>query len=383
MDAQELEDYVAKNLGRLFPSLKLSARNRKLSGKREVDLYARNGHGREYFIEVKAGDCNRVIVGQMVDYRASLPRGELILVCRKADKNVRKVLGKADIEVKTFDELGIPQEAGKHKPRPKGLSPTEQSAYFSLIRKGLNLVGVRDLALAIDTPYNQAKNLLVSLAKEGVAYRVGRGKYVLIAPDVLYGRKSFVADPLTVINRLMSGCDYYVSYQSAAHYHGLAEQLPFRTNVAVLKQKRSVLLGNASVGFVTLNPKKFFGYEAANYLQFPIKVSDLEKTLVDCVDRPEMCGGIDEVAKIMSNALDRLDGPKLVSYVKRMESRVLAQRIGLLLERLGKGRVAPRVMEKLHNLRGSFTYLLDPKEPRKGQISKKWLIRENVKVGKA
>lgn len=382
MGARELENYVAKNLSRLFPSLKLFAKNKKISGKKKVDLYARDSFGKEYFIEVKAGDCNRVSVGQMIDYRASLPIGELILICRKADEKVRKVLAKADIKVKTFDELGIPSEVRRHELGPKGLSPTEQSAYFSLIRKGLNLIETRDLASAINVHFNRAKNILASLAKKGVAYRVGRGKYVLITPDVLYARKSFVADPLTVINGLMSGRDYYVAYQSAANYHGLAEQLPFKSSIAVLKQKRPIRLGNALVGFVTLNPKKFFGYKEMNYAQSTIKVSDLEKTLVDCVDRPDLCGGIDEVAKILANALGSLDGSKLASYVKRMESRAIAQRIGFLLERLGKGQVASRVLEKLRKSSGQFIYLLDPKGPKKGQVSEKWLIRENVKVTK-
>lgn len=383
MGALELEDHVVQNLSRLLPGLKLSARNKKVMGKREVDIYAKDDRGKEYFIEVKASDCNRAHIGQMIEYRALLskrsPNSELILICRSVDRGVREVLGKAGVKVKTFDELGIPAEM-KPNHIPKGLSPTEQSAYFSLVRKGLNFVKTSDLASSIKVPADQAKNILASLARKSAAYRVGRGKYVLIPPDVLYERKGFVVDPLTMIDKLMVGREYYVAYQSAAYFHGIAEQLPFSVSAAVLKQKRPISLGNTSINFITLKPKKFFGFQEARYANSTLKVSDLEKTLVDCVDRYDLCGGIDEVACTLSNALDKLDGSKLSDYTEKLGSYATAQRIGFLLEKIGRGKVEYDLLKKLQKLVGRFTYPLDAKGPRKGRVSEKWKILENITI---
>ena len=88
----------------------------------------------------------------------------------------------------------------------------------------------------------------------------------MIPADVLYGRKSYVADPLVLISELMKGTDYYVAYYSAAHVHGLTEQMPFKTTVAVLKQMRPIRVGNIFVSFVNLKKSRFFGYEETKYL---------------------------------------------------------------------------------------------------------------------
>ena len=115
----------------------------------------------------------------------------------------------------------------------------------------------------------------------------------MIPADVLYGRKSYVADPLVLISELMKGTDYYVAYYSAANVHGLTEQMPFKTTVAVQKQMRPIRVGNIFASFVNLKKSRFFGDEETRYLDTILTISDIEKTLVDCVDRPALrrCSG--------------------------------------------------------------------------------------------
>ena len=102
-----------------------------------------------------------------------------------------------------------------------------------------------------------ANNVLSKLARNGVAQRVGRGKYAVIPADILYGRKSYVADPLVLISELMKETEYYVAYYSAAHVHGLTEQMPFKTTVAVLNQMRPINVGNIFLNFVNLKKSDF------------------------------------------------------------------------------------------------------------------------------
>ena len=102
--------------------------------------------------------------------------------------------------------------------------------------------------------------------------------------------------------------------------------------------------------------------------------SDLEKTLVDCVDRPELCGGIPEVVRIVSNAFEtgRVSLQKLVSYVKRFGSHAVAQRLGFIIEYIEekkKIQVEPEILEELLHLIGSKIYPLDVKSSKKGEIS--------------
>ncbi len=387
------ENYVIRNLYRINPDLKLVSRHKRIAKNRIIDIYAKDANGREYYIEVKAADCNRLNLGQAVEYKATLikinPEAKLVLVCRRADVSIRETLRNLGIEICTFGDLGVPEELFKEyepsKPLSLKMSPTEQKAYFALIRRGLTVARVGELASTISISKQWSKNILSSLAKKGVAYRIGRGKYAIIPADVLYGRKSFVADPLVVVSELMKDMEYYVAYQSAAHVHGIAEQVPFSTTVVVLKQKRSVKLGNTRIEFVTMKKSKFFGFKEVKYSNVFLKVSDLEKTIIDCIDRQDLCGGISEVARTLSNALstDKLDLAKLLVYAKKFRSYALAQRLGFLLERLYKlnrYHANQNILSDLEQLTGPFVYPLDASGPKKGRVSEKWRIIENVSL---
>lgn len=396
MEGRAFEDYVARNLCRLLPDLKLVSRHERISGRREIDIYAKDANGREYYIDVKATDCNRLNIGEAVEHKAALmktnPEAKLVLVCRSADPSIKETLRKLGIDIRTFADLGIKEELAKEyrpsKPSPLKMSPTEQRAYFALVRKGLTVAKADDLASAISISKQWAKNILSSLAKQEAAYRIGRGKYAIIPADVLYGRKSFVADPLIVVNELMKNKEYYVAYQSAAHIHGIAEQLPFTTTVAVLKQIRPVKLGNTKIEFVTLKKSRFFGIKEVNYSNRFLKVSDLEKTVIDCIDRQDLCGGIAGAAETLSNAIatGKLDQAKLLAYAKKFRSHALAQRLGFLLEQLfetSKGQVDPKILRSLERLAGPFTYPLDTSATKKGKASERWRIIENANLSPA
>jgi len=393
MRGRMLEDYVARNLFRLVPNLRLVSRHKRIPERKSVDLYAKDEVGREYYIEVKDSDCNRLNIGQAVEYKATLtkvnPEAKLVLVCRSADESIKQTLRKLGIEIRTFADLRITGELAKEYGPSKSLalkmSPTEQRAYFALVRKGFSVARADDLASTISISKQWAKNILSSLANQGVAYRIGRGKYAIIPADVLYGRKSFVADPLVVTSELMKDKEYYVAYQSAAHIHGIAEQVPFTSTVAVLKQRRSVKLGNAKIEFVTLKKSRFFGFKKMKYSNAFLRVSDLEKTAIDCIDRQDLCGGISEVFRTISNAIavDNLDQARLLLYAEKFRSHALAQRLGFLLEQLaktGKAQVDQNILRSLERLAGSYIYRLDTNATKRGKVSERWRIIENVSL---
>lgn len=385
-----LEDYVASNLSHFFHGLELIRRHERIANKGTVDIYARNSNGIDYYIEIKDAECNRLSIGQAVEYKAYLarvnPRARMVFVCREADEYIKELLSGIGIEILTFRDLQVPEEISGYETSRSllmKLSPTEQKAYFAFQRKGINIARIEDLSSALDVPMSWAKNILSKLAKHGAAQRVGKGKYAIIPPDVMYGRKSYVIDPLVLASELMKGSEYYVAYYSAAQIHGIAEQMPFRTTVAVLRQLRPVKIGNALVSFVTLKKSRFFGYEEVRYLNVVLNVSDLEKTIVDCIDRQDLSSGIAEVVRIFSNAIEtrKLNWKRLVAYVRRFRSHALAQRLGLIIEHLEryiKVQVDPEIIEELLRLAGSRIYPLDIKAPRKGKLSKKWKIIDNA-----
>ncbi len=61
-------------------------------------------------------------------------------------------------------------------------------------------------------------------------------------------------------------------------------------------------------------------------------MSDREKTTLDCIDHPELAGGIGEAAVILANASRRFDWTKATKYVERFDSSPLPHRVGWLLD---------------------------------------------------
>jgi predicted transcriptional regulator of viral defense system len=129
------------------------------------------------------------------------------------------------------------------------LSHLEQTIYFASQRQGVHLLDADFVTDLVGVSRKHAVNLLASMAQKGALHRVGRGRYAVIPPDVLYGRRSYVADPHLILDELMqtNGADghYYVAYRSAAAIHGAAHQLPFVILVAVPQQRRPIQLDRA------------------------------------------------------------------------------------------------------------------------------------------
>ena len=109
-------------------------------------------------------------------------------------------------------------------------------------------------------------------------------------------------------------------------------------------------------------------------------VSDLEKTVIDCVDRHDLCGGIGEVARSISEALQRLDSKKILSYLERFRKDAPIQRLGVVLERLASEGflVDYKLVQEMKSREFSYTNRLDFTQPDKGKLSKEWKIIENT-----
>ncbi len=268
------------------------------------------------------------------------------------------------------------------------LSHMEQTAYFLSLRLGKRIINPDFISSHLDISTNHATVLLHNLAKKGAAVRLAKGRYLLVHPEILYGRKGFSEDTLLIIDELMSELkrSYYVAYISAAHLHGIAHQIPFAIHVAVTRRKRrNIRASGISIRFVTLKQERFFGIEDMKYSDTKLKVSNLEKTVLDCLERSELCGGISDVAVMISDSTKRIEWKRLVDYAKLFNNQALVQRLGYILEKLLRQRlnIDKEAIERLHKLgEKKFVYPLEPALPKNGRLNSNWMIIENVKIVK-
>lgn len=268
------------------------------------------------------------------------------------------------------------------------LSHMEQTAYFLSLRLGKRIVNADFISSHLDISDSHAIVLLHNLAKKRTAVRLAKGKYLLVHPEILYGRKAFSEDPLLIIDELMSELErnYYVAYISAAHLHGIAHQLPFALHIAVARRKRkNIRASGISIQFVTIKQDRFFGIEDMKYSDTKLKVSNLEKTVLDCLERSDLCGGVSDVAVMISDSVKGIEWKKLVGYAKQFKNQALVQRLGYILEKLAHQGldIDKRTIESLQKLPAKkFAYPLEPRLPKKGRLNRDWMIIENTKIVK-
>ena len=66
--------------------------------------------------------------------------------------------------------------------------------------------------------------------------------------------------------------------------------------------------------------------------------SDLEKTIIDCLFKPDYAGGIVEVAKAIYTSKDKIKYDILLEYAKKFDSQAVIKRLGFFLEMLNINR---------------------------------------------
>lgn len=66
-----------------------------------------------------------------------------------------------------------------------------------------------------------------------------------------------------------------------------------------------------------------------------IVVTDLERTVVDCIDRIDLAGGLEELVTAL-NGITHLDEQALLSYLKEYNKKFVYKKAGFLLSLLKK-----------------------------------------------
>ena len=179
-----------------------------------------------------------------------------------------------------------------------------------------------------------------------------------------------------------------ISHWTALNYHGLTEQIPrhvfvLTTTDVSVPRKQALVMAGGSVGypvngtvyrFVQVQPKRYFGTQRIWVGDARVSITDLERTLLDGLARPQYCGGFGEVIYAFGEALDRLDIDRVAGYAQRMGPAVV-KRAGWVLEL--HGCEAPQ-MQELAVLPIKGPRKLDPTGPRKGAYNNRWMLQENL-----
>lgn len=222
------------------------------------------------------------------------------------------------------------------------------------------------------------RELLSDMAKRGLLMRIKEGVYYIIPYE--QDSELFMPDWHLLAQYLIGNGAHYIGYYSAMQIHNLITQPSLKEQIVVSKPMRpsEVKIKDVPFQFIYHNGTHFFGAKKMWIDSYhKVQCSDLEKTIVDCLFKPEYAGGIVEIGKAIHTARQRIDFAKLLGYVKRFDSQAVIKRLGYLLDNLN---IDNTIMDELLNARTESYIVLDTELPNEGKYISRWRIRQNMDI---
>jgi len=255
----------------------------------------------------------------------------------------------------------------------KSLSTRESRALSRLASENRQVITICDIADVLDIPRKSAKDMAYTLKEKGWLDRVAHGKY-LILPLAAGENAVYTAHEFVIASALVE--PMYVGYWSALNHHGLTEQVPRTVYIVTTARAQEHEIHGVTYRPVTVTEPRFFGYQPTAVGSNQVSISSIEKTLVDCADHPEFCGGISELAKAMQNAVDtQCSWDQVVECLRRVGNGAATKRIVYLADQLDIS--LPEYEDLVENFTTGYP-LLDPTREAKGTRDSTYQLRLNA-----
>ena len=259
----------------------------------------------------------------------------------------------------------------------RSLGPTESRLVLGLTEDGRRELTRQEAMTRFSLSENTVNEILTSLVRKGWLARAGRGKYLLIPPE-------WGASPLRESNTLALAAqltrDGYIAFSTAAAHWGLTTQIRNVVWIVTRTNARPRRINDSDIRFARPSAKTFFGFERVPVFGYPVPMSDLEKTALDCIEYPERAGGLSEASAILAKAARLWDWEKAAGYFERRDNAALIQKLGYLCD-AGHLAMPEAIRARLHACLkpSSRTYLVPRRHSEPHQdYDREWGVVVNV-----
>lgn len=221
--------------------------------------------------------------------------------------------------------------------------------------------------------------ILYRLVRKGKLLRIKRGLFAFNVRGNGPSQTGYPQNWYVVGRALAEKAPYFFSYYTAMHLHGMTTESVQTLFMSLAKQRRLSANLKIPLYWVAVRPETFWGLEEL-WVTHEEKVwaSNLERTIIDILDRPDLSGGILEIARGLELVKRKIDYRKLAAYARRFGSFAAAKRLGFLCEILSLGsEQAPKSLQKFVKRSASYA-LFDPTLAVKGSYLSRWHLRVNL-----
>lgn len=229
----------------------------------------------------------------------------------------------------------------------------------------LDVFTTASLAERMEVSSSSIQNYLETLANNELIKRIEKGRYCRI----------YIDDKFVIGSHLVEGG--VVSHQSALAFHGIDIDVPGEVFISSPLQKQSKMVFGNKISFIRIRSHKEFGALEIDGQDGSFKVTDIEKTILDCLDLPIY---VRSYGRLLKNLADiPIDQEKMIEYGLRMQNLSILKRMAYLFDLLTPGKYDDFEQDVSSKLNMKYT-LLDPQGPDTGKFSAKWRIRDNMQI---
>jgi len=258
----------------------------------------------------------------------------------------------------------------------KTLGPISAHLISMLYEENNSIFTISDAQRILGKAYNETTDLLSELVKRKVITRLKAGKFLII-PQQLGKGERYLGNWYVAGKEIVNSKRYYVSFYSAMHYWGMLTQPLLKIYIATPKRQVVPYEMKDRLVFVFVNEKSIWGIKEEWVTpNEKVRISDIEKTIVDSLTHPEYCGGITEIAKGLWLVKERIEYKKLQDYIRKHNKNVVAKRLGYILEILDIKQ--PELIDQLREHAKVRYDKFDPNLSEKRIDKNKWRLIDNV-----
>ena len=260
--------------------------------------------------------------------------------------------------------------------KQKTLGPQAAHLVATLYEQNKPIFRLKEVQKILRVDEVSSRSFVRKLVNRRVVTRLKPGLFILV-PFELGKEAEYIGNPFVVAREIMDGKDYFLSHATAMEIHGGVTQPQLVVCVTTLKPRRPFTALGIEFRFIHSKKKYFFGISDHWVTkQEKVKVSDLERTIIDGLKQPEYCGSLTEVAKGLWMRQQDVNINRLISYAIKIGVGAVFRRLGFLLElyKIGTSEDWEILSSNL-----TETYVrLDPLLPSEGKFLRKWRLQLNV-----
>ena len=245
----------------------------------------------------------------------------------------------------------------------KNINQDQRNFLTFLADEEIEIFTFADIEKRLGIVKKNLSNILANLVYHKMLIQLEKGKYC---------RPNF-NNHFVIANYLCK--DSAIAYWSALNHHGLIEQIPNTIFIQTDKLKRQKKIFNVNYKFVKVNPKKISGITAQGRGSYKFKITDIEKTIIDCFDLPQYSGGFAELVRAFYNA--GLNKRKMLEYAIAVDNLSVLKRISYLSELFEMKGFKTFHKETAKRLKNRYTYL-SPLSEKTGRYLSRWKLCLNV-----